>query len=125
MRLTDLFKVPTNLDINGPDPDKPYRSSCPDGDWQSNRWVATARTAREQQTQPDRGRLPGWVAAAGGRGRPVHPRRPPPHPAHAVVPGLRTHHLPQTSVNASGAAPKPRDDATHDLAHRNNGKDSR
>ncbi len=51
MRLTDLFKVPTNLDINGPDPDKPYRSSCPDGDWQSNRWVATARTAREQQTQ--------------------------------------------------------------------------
>jgi len=51
MRLTDLFKVPTNLDINGPDPDKPYRSSCPDGDWQSNRWVAIARTAREQQTQ--------------------------------------------------------------------------
>ncbi len=51
MRLTDLFKVPTNLDINGPDPDKPYRASCPEGDWQADRWVSTARTAREQQTQ--------------------------------------------------------------------------
>ncbi len=50
MRLTDLFKVPTNLDINGPDPDKPYRASCPRGDWKSDRWVSTARTAREQQT---------------------------------------------------------------------------
>ncbi len=51
MRLTDLFKVPTNLDINGPDPDRPYRASCPRGDWKSDRWVPTARTAREQQTQ--------------------------------------------------------------------------
>ncbi len=49
MRLTDLFKVPTNLDINGPDPDRPYRASCPEGDWESDRWVSTARTAREQQ----------------------------------------------------------------------------
>lgn len=51
VRILDLFKVPTTLDINGgSDRDKPYRASCPKGDWTSDRWVSTARTAREQQT---------------------------------------------------------------------------
>jgi hypothetical protein len=51
VRLLDFFKVPTVVDIDGRYGDTPYRASCPKGDWQSDRWVATARTAREQQTR--------------------------------------------------------------------------
>src|SRR6266508_4791622 len=59
----------------------------------------------------DRGRLPGRVAAAGGRAWQVHPRWPPPHPAHVAVPGLRADHLFEEAVNASGAGHPPREPA--------------
>jgi hypothetical protein len=51
MRLTDLFKVPTILDVDGSKDHTPYRASCPEGDWRSPRWVSSTRTAREQQLQ--------------------------------------------------------------------------
>lgn len=68
-----MFRVPTNLDVNGPDPDKPYRASCPEGDWTSDRWVSTARTAREQQThhwarEHYRYDQEGWGAGPSGGG---------------------------------------------------------
>jgi hypothetical protein len=50
-RLTDLFQVPTRVDVNQTgDQDKPYQSSCPEGDHQG-RPATTMREAREQQAR--------------------------------------------------------------------------
>jgi hypothetical protein len=50
-RLTDLFQVPTRVDINQTgDQLRPYQSSCPQGDHQG-RPATTMREAREQQAR--------------------------------------------------------------------------
>ncbi len=51
MRILDFFKTPCDVDIGQTgDKDKPYQSSCPEGDHRG-RPASTMREAREQQTQ--------------------------------------------------------------------------